>query len=130
MKKRIVLIIAVVFLKLCTIGAEVSCAATAAYTYDFLSRLTKVQYDNGAFISFVYDPAGNISQITTNNQTIFPGDIDGDENVTLTDAILSLQVVSGQLPSSNISGFQDINNDHKIGMEEVIFVLRKVATEN
>ena len=29
------------------------------YSYDALNRLTKVTYDNGAFIAYSYDAAGN-----------------------------------------------------------------------
>ncbi len=129
MKKRILLITAVILLNFCSIGAQVSSAATATYTYDSLSRLTLVEYDNDSFISFTYDATGNILQITSNNQTLSPGDIDGNGNVTLTDAILSLQVVSGQSPSSNVAVFQDTNNDNKIGIEEVIYIIQSIASE-
>ena len=130
MKKRIFLITAVILLNLCSIRSEVSSAATATYTYDSLSRLTLLEYDNDSFISFTYDATGNILQITSNNQTLSPGDIDGNGNVTLTDAILSLQVVSGKSPSSNVAVFQDTNDDNKIGMEEVIYIIQSVAAGN
>jgi len=44
----------------------------------------------------------------------------------LADAILALQVVAGLNPADvNIGA--DVNNDEKIGLEEVIYILQKVA---
>lgn len=34
------------------------------YTYDALSRLTKITYDNNSFISYQYDAAGNLLTVT------------------------------------------------------------------
>src|SRR3989304_7487309 len=34
-------------------------AATITYTYDYLNRLTKVDYGNGDTIEYTYDAAGN-----------------------------------------------------------------------
>ena len=34
-------------------------AASVAYTYDVLGRLTKATYSNGMVITYVYDAAGN-----------------------------------------------------------------------
>ena len=35
--------------------------AATSYAYDELNRLTKVTYDDGRSISYVYDAAGNMS---------------------------------------------------------------------
>jgi hypothetical protein len=54
------------------------------------------------------------------------GDIDGDGNVNLTDAILALQVMAGRQPASlNLAA--DVNSDGRIGMADVIYILQKVA---
>ena len=54
------------------------------------------------------------------------GDIDGDEDVDIGDAILSLQVLVGMYPQG-VEGQADANNDAKIGLEESILVLRIVS---
>jgi C1A family cysteine protease len=52
------------------------------------------------------------------------GDIDDSRSVDLQDVILALQVLSGKTPSSNIFISADVNEDDKIGLEEVIYGLR------
>ena len=48
------------FLFLLTLSFLVrSRAASVAYTYDYLDRLTKLDYGNGSVISYTYDRAGN-----------------------------------------------------------------------
>jgi len=54
------------------------------------------------------------------------GDINRDGQVLISDAILSLQVMSGLAPSE-IYLDNDVNGDGKIGMEDFIFILQKVA---
>jgi YD repeat-containing protein len=39
-------------------------AANVTYTYDLLSRLTQVAYDNGTTIVYAYDNAGNRTTVT------------------------------------------------------------------
>ncbi len=54
------------------------------------------------------------------------GDINGDNKVNLTDAILGLQICIGLNPEGiNLKG--DINSDGKIGLEEVIYILQKIS---
>ncbi|MCP4121915.1 MAG: hypothetical protein GY751_09195, partial [Bacteroidetes bacterium] len=53
------------------------------------------------------------------------GDVDGDGNVDLQDAILALKVLAGLNPQDVYVG-ADVNGDGQIGIEEVIFILRKV----
>jgi len=54
------------------------------------------------------------------------GDLNGDNNVNLSDAILGLQVCIGLNPEGiNLKG--DVNSDGKIGLEEVIYILRKIS---
>jgi hypothetical protein len=55
------------------------------------------------------------------------GDIDGNGFVTLADAILALQVMSGITPSQPTNLYADVNGDGRIGMAEVIYVLQKAA---
>jgi hypothetical protein len=64
---------------------------------------------------------------------ISKGDINGDGEVNLTDAIIVLKIMTAQ---ENLQGFQnleglttsaDVNSDDKIGPEEVIYVLQELA---
>lgn len=55
-----------------------------------------------------------------------PGDVDGVNGVDLTDAILALQALTGQHPQNIFSG-ADINGDGRIGPEEIIYILQKIA---
>ena len=55
------------------------------------------------------------------------GDINGDGNVDLTDAILAIQIVSGITPTQAVYAGADVNGDGKIGIEEVIYILQKIS---
>ena len=55
------------------------------------------------------------------------GDLDGDEYVTIADAILALQLCSEPFPSVYINKGADVNQDQRIGIEEVIYILQYVA---
>ena len=59
--------------------------------------------------------------------TQFFGDIDGDSDVDLVDAIIVLQVLAGMQPSALIHLEADVNNDNKIGLAEVIYIMQEVA---
>lgn len=53
------------------------------------------------------------------------GDVSGNGEVTLEDAILALQVVSGLTPTVVPTG--DVNTDSRIGLPEAIYVLQEVS---
>jgi hypothetical protein len=55
------------------------------------------------------------------------GDIDGDGDLDLSDAVLALQVLAGIDPSAIVHKEADVNGDGKIGKEEVIYILQKVC---
>jgi len=57
---------------------------------------------------------------------VIKGDINGDGNVSLSDAILALQIVIG-LNSDSTHLDADVNGDGKIGLEEVIYILQKIS---
>ena len=56
-----------------------------------------------------------------------PGDINGNGQINLTDAILSLQVCAGIPPTTTVHKEADVNGDVRIGIEEVIYIMQKVA---
>ncbi len=51
------------------------------------------------------------------------GDLNGDGVVDLEDAVLALQIISGQVPSETIYPAADVNGDGKVGMAEVVYTL-------
>ncbi|MCP4105698.1 MAG: hypothetical protein GY749_09195 [Desulfobacteraceae bacterium] len=53
------------------------------------------------------------------------GDINGDGRVDMTDAVLALKILAGIKPANIHTA--DVNGDNKIGIDEVIFILRKVG---
>ena len=53
------------------------------------------------------------------------GDLNSDSKVDLVDALLSLQVSSGQAPSIDIDG--DVNGDGKVDIRETVFILRDIS---
>ncbi len=58
---------------------------------------------------------------------IIPGDVDGENEVTLADAILALQVIAGIKPEK-VCIRADVNNDEKLGPEEAVYILQKLST--
>ena len=70
------------------------------------------------------------STSTTNTVTMT-----SDKNVTvvysnecvLSDAIIILQILSGQNPEHDQLSCYDVNGDGKIGIEEVLYILQKVS---
>lgn len=55
------------------------------------------------------------------------GDISSDGSVTLVDAIMTLQVNTGQNTSFPIHTGADVDGNDKLGIEESIYILNKVA---
>ena len=99
-------------------------ATNVSYKYDNLSRLVEVLYGNVGKIIYTYDATGNrVSQtVTVINPLI--GNVNGDDAVNLTDAILAMQITTGLKPTVYLTG--DTNNDGRIGLAEVIYILQKV----
>jgi len=55
------------------------------------------------------------------------GDIDDSRTIDLRDALLALQLWSGQTPTQTVHLSADVNDDGRIGVEEVIYILQSVA---
>ncbi len=58
---------------------------------------------------------------------IHPGDVTGDGNVKLDDAVLALQVTAGVTPAAAVYAEADVDEDGKIGMGEALFAVQTVA---
>ncbi len=75
---------------------------------------------------------GRVNAQAALSSVYIPGDVSGDNKVQLDDAILALKVLAGLRPeicSACISSGVDVNGDSRIGIEEVIYVLQKIATD-
>ena len=61
-----------------------------------------------------------------------PGDIDLDNDVDLTDALLALQFSAG-MEASDLSSsivlpwIVDVNDNNRLGLEDVIYIIRQLA---
>ena len=61
------------------------------------------------------------------NEAILKGNINNDADVDLFDAILALQIMAGMETASNVYKEADVNEDGKIGLEEAIYTLQRLA---
>lgn len=124
-------LISMIIVALAIALSEEAYAITITYTYDNLSRVTKVDYSNGFIEEYTYDAAGNRLTLTVSSTNPLRGDINGDGNVDLVDAVIALQVISGMNPSGirtdYTSSGTDVNGDGRISMEEVIYILQRIS---
>jgi hypothetical protein len=58
---------------------------------------------------------------------IVKGDVNGDGEVDLTDAILAFQVACGLVPDEPVFDGGDVNGDGNIGLAEAIYIIQVVA---
>jgi hypothetical protein len=72
-----------------------------------------------SFVVRVYDYLGGTDTLTVN--------VNIEAVLDLTDAIKTLQVVSGIQPVTPVYKTGDVNGDGRIGLEEAIFVLQKIS---
>lgn len=56
------------------------------------------------------------------------GDVNGDSQINLQDAIMTLRIMSDSGESDSINKDSDVNSDGKIGLEETIYILQHVAS--
>ncbi|MFC1505085.1 right-handed parallel beta-helix repeat-containing protein [Thermodesulfobacteriota bacterium] len=61
-------------------------------------------------------------------QSMLPGDLDGDLDVDLADAILASRVLVGIEPLTAPYLTGDVNGDRRLGLEDILFILQSVAT--
>jgi hypothetical protein len=59
--------------------------------------------------------------------SVSTGDVDGDLDVDLADAILTSQILAGLGLPQDLGAEADVNGDGKIGAEELIWVLQKIS---
>ncbi len=122
-------------------GAEVDFGFTRKVTGDggyYIDLLPPGAYDitvttEGYVTKNILDVLlGDLTSITidielTPEKPIKLGDINGNDNIDLADAILAMQVLAGSNPSSTVYKNADVNGDGKIGLAEVIYILQEVS---
>ncbi len=73
-------------------------------------------------------PAGELTSRSIGlNIIIQPGDVNGDGEADLDDAVLALQVTAGVTPAAAVYAEADVDGDGKIGMGEALFAMQAVA---
>ncbi len=56
------------------------------------------------------------------------GDLDGDKKLTLTDALMALKLIAGDALTIPVSHSDaDMNEDDRIGSEEAVYILKRIA---
>jgi len=105
MKIRKFSIILIVILLIASMGHA------QTYVYDDMNRLVEVKYGGGAKVGFAYDKVGN-------RETV-------NEEFGLRDVIAVLEIITG-IPGSGYV-IADINGDSKIGLEELLYVMQRIA---
>ncbi len=104
-----------------------------------LSNLVLLDMGNGGVVADTWQTgwqtaAHTVDQFTPAFAVVLAGDVDGNLEITLTDAIAVQQVLAGLAPYQNHaiptyhwqSGV-DINGNQKIGVTELIFILQRLA---
>ncbi len=111
----------------CIIIACTAAGASAAikrYEYDSTGRLVKA-ISSTVIYHYGYDAADNLSSESV--ESIISGDVNLDMTVSLSDAVLSLQLMAGIASSEVIHYGADLDGDGKLGMSETLYILKDVA---
>ncbi|QTA86752.1 hypothetical protein [Desulfonema magnum] len=75
------------------------------------------------------DVVGNISEVSADTNFII-GDVDARDSqviIDLKDLILALKVITGDASGAEVNPDADVNSDGKIGIEEAVYILRKLS---
>ena len=105
-------IVVTAFIVTLTLGAVSGHSQSVTYIYDNLNRLEKAHYEGGTVIEYTYDKTG----FRENENAVS----------SLRNVIYILKILTGSAPRGEYSTV-DINGDGKIGMEELIYEMEKLA---
>ena len=83
--------------------------------------------ENIGWIKFDYSGFSNPSGTYAQTSWRMNGDISSNGEVTLEDAIMTLQVGAGVIPASPVHSGADVNEDERIGPEEAAFILQSLS---
>lgn len=100
-----------------------SLASKVDYSYDPNGRLVHAVYDSGS-ISYTYDKIGNMLLKSSIDQRAAIADLNGDGSITMADAMIGLQILSGKEPvQSFVAPKGTLNGDGKITMGTVLYIM-------
>ncbi|MCB2173627.1 hypothetical protein KQH41_00010 [bacterium] len=101
--------------------------ACASCNYSpFINQNYDGQY-HGSYTPVTTSLAVGAEGIDFDLSSIVMGDVNGDESVDLTDAVLGLKVITGSTISEPVFGSGSVNGDNRIGMPEVLYILNAEA---
>ncbi len=80
----------------------------------------------GSLIGETFSTAAVEANCTVVVEVALKGDIDQDNQLTLEDVIIGLQLLTGESPAGISSG-GDLEGDDKLGMSELIYDLNKIS---
>ncbi|MGE0086295.1 MAG: Ig-like domain-containing protein [Desulfococcaceae bacterium] len=84
--------------------------------------------DRGGSDDFDKDGISDLNEyLHETDPTMMQGDVNGDKEIDLKDAILALQVSTGISPDAVLKKEADINGDKRIGVEEAVFALQSIS---
>lgn len=74
----------------------------------------------------LFNPQLSPENLVMISDMVYAGDLDNDKSVDLADAVRSLQMMAG-ISGQTASLDAEINNDGRIGTEEVVYILQKMS---
>ncbi|MCP4108649.1 MAG: hypothetical protein GY749_24390 [Desulfobacteraceae bacterium] len=85
-------------------------------------------YEN---VTIVVSDGNRITRYSFNIQVVTPtpGDINYDGSIDITDAVLALQILAGLTPDNVADVNSDVNGDGKIGVQDVLYILRMIVLQ-
>lgn len=99
-------------------------AEAITYQYDANGQLVSVAYTPGRRVTYTYDASGNRTGVDVSIQI---GDVSGDGNVDMIDAIVALQITTGSVPSAQ-AVYSDItvSGANKIAIGDILYIMQKM----
>ncbi|MCP4347206.1 MAG: hypothetical protein GY795_16970 [Desulfobacterales bacterium] len=89
------------------------------------SDISTGRYPDGTGSFVTMNPT--FSAANQDEAAVVAGDIDGDIDVDIADAVAVLQLMSGAEPSATVNMKADVNGDNRIGLQEVVYIIRKIS---
>ena len=106
-------------------NVEIVTGTTGEYSFELTGLSQETTYYYRAFATNSEGTALGEVQSFSLDDFKSTGDVDGDHEIDLNDAITTLQILTNT-PVTNINLSADVNQDGKIGIEEAIYVLRSL----
>ena len=98
--------------------------------YSSVKSLILDTVDKVSSVSEMLVSGGRVNAFAAVDLVISPGDVSDNDSLGLEDVILALQIAAGMHPNICDACIQrgvDVNGDRRIGLEESIYVMQKIA---